>query len=92
MTALSGAPPLFKESGRGIDTCPLRAAPSSIISEGASMLPCIRAVLWSTTLVPATTSPDTEPLMSTVLERMFAWISPVSPMIRVFSLVISPVK
>src|SRR5262245_9350897 len=37
-------------------------------------------------------SPSTSPLTTTVFERIVAWISPLSPTIRVFSLAISPRK
>ena len=56
------------------------------------MSSCTRAVLWSTTFWLATTSPTSVPLISTHFDWIDAWISPVSPTISVFSLLISPVK
>src|SRR5215472_4480102 len=69
---------------------PFRQAPSSTTRAAVSTLPSSRALLWRISLRVAITSPVTTPLTSTTWERIFASISPLSPTIRVFSLVISP--
>ena len=71
---------------------PLITAPSSTTRQGVVTLPVTRAVLCSTTLRAACTSPSTAPLIATVFERIVASISPLSPTINVFSLAISPRK
>jgi len=50
------------------------------------------ALLWSTIWRVAMMLPTTLPLTTTVFERIFASMLPVSPTMRVFSLVISPLK